>query len=92
MVPITEDAVNDGAQVELGTKSVQHHSEIDARSSEGSLVILEGMGTFHWLHCGVVDGIELDGHLVGLNRLKRPGNKHEVCLLSGGTGHGDRWQ
>jgi hypothetical protein len=93
VVPIAEDAVNNSAQVELGAKSVKHHSTIHARGGEGSLVNLEGMGALRRLHRGVNNGIELEGHLVDLNGFKRPGDKHIVCLRGGGTGHGNnRWQ
>jgi hypothetical protein len=92
-VPIAKDAVNDGAQVELGAESVEHHLTIDARGGKGSLVNLEGMGALQRLHCGVDNGIELEGHLVDLNRLERPGEEHIVRLWGGGTGHGNnRWQ
>ncbi len=80
-VPIAKDAVNDGAQVELGAESVEHHSTIDARDGEGSLLVnLEGMGALRRLHHGVDNGIELEGHLVNLNGLERPGDKHIVRL------------
>ncbi len=58
MVPIAEDAVNDGAQVELGAKRVKHHSAIDARGGKGSLINLEGMGALRRLYCGVNNRIE----------------------------------
>ena len=48
---IAEDAINDGAQIELGAKSVEHHTTIDARGGEGSLVDLEGVGALRRLHC-----------------------------------------
>ncbi len=94
-VPIAEDVVNNGAQVELGAESVEHHSTIDARDGEGSLIVnLEGMGVLRRLHHGVDNGIELEGHLVDLNGLERPGDKHIVCLraaepdmaMTGGSG------
>ncbi len=92
-MPITKGAVNNGAQVELGAKSVEHHSRIDARGGKGSLVNMEGMGALRQLHHGVDNRIKLEGHLVDLNRLKRLGDKHIVCLWGGRTGHGnDRWQ
>ena len=43
-MPFAEDAGNGGPQVELGAKSVKHHSAIDNRDGEGSLVNLESMG------------------------------------------------
>ncbi len=57
-VPIAKDAVNNGTQVELGTKSVEHHSTIDARGGESSLVNLEGMGALRRLYRGVDNRIE----------------------------------
>ena len=92
-MPITKDAVDYGTQVELGTESVEHQSTINARGGKGSLVNLECMGTLQRLHCGVNNEIESEGHLVNLNGLERPGDKHIVHLRCGGTGHGnDRWQ
>ena len=87
--PIAKDAIDNGAQIELGTKSVKHHITIDARGGKGSLVDLEGVGALQRLHCQVDDGVELDGHLVNLDWLKGPGNKHIVRLWSGGTRHGN---
>ena len=87
--PIAEDAIDDGAQIELGTKSVEHHTTIDARGGEGCLVDLEGVGALRRLHCRVDDGVKLDGHLVNLDWLKYPGNEHIVCLWGGGIRHGD---
>jgi hypothetical protein len=88
-VPIAKDAVNDGTQVELGTKSVKHHSTINARGNKGSLVDLKGMGALLWLHCGVNDGVHLYGYLDNLNGLEGPEDKHIVPLWSGVTRHGD---
>jgi len=87
--PITKDTIDDGAQIELGAKSVKHHTMIDARGGEDSLVDLEGVGALRRLHCQVDDGVKLDGHLVNLDWLECPGNKHLVRLRSGGTRHGD---
>ncbi len=81
-MPIAKDAVNDGTQVELGAKSVNYQSKINARGSEGSLVNLESMGVIRRLHSGVNDGVQLDCYLVDLNQLKRLGDKHIVCLQS----------
>ena len=80
---MAEEAVNDGAQVELGAKSVEHHLTINARGGKGSLVNLEGMGALRQLHRGVDNGIVLEGHLVDLNELERPGDKHIVHLCGG---------
>jgi len=49
--PIAEDAIDDGAQIELGAESVEHHTTNNASGGEGSLVDLEGMGMLQWLHC-----------------------------------------
>ncbi len=57
-MPIAEDAVNDGAQVELGIESVKYHLTINARGGKGSLVNLEGMGVLRRLYCGVGNRIE----------------------------------
>ncbi len=57
-MPIAEDVVNNGAQVELGAKSVEHHSTINARGGKGSLVNLEGMGALRRLYHGVNNRIE----------------------------------
>ena len=73
--PIIEDAINDGAQIELGAKRVEHHATIDARGGKGSLVDLEGMGVLRRLHCGVDNGVMLDGHLVDLDWLEGPDTK-----------------
>jgi len=48
--PIAEDTINNGAQIELGTESVEHHMTINARGGEGSLVDLEGTGALRRLH------------------------------------------
>ena len=56
-MPIAEDTVNNGAQVELGAKSAKHHSMINARGSKGSLVNLEGMGALRRLLRGANYGI-----------------------------------
>ncbi len=74
--PITDDTVDNGAQVELGAKSVKLQLTINARGSNGSLVDLEGMGALWRLHSGVNDGVQLGGYLVNLNRLERLGDKH----------------
>ncbi len=57
-MPIAKDAVNDGAQVELGAKSAKHHLTINARGGKGSLVNLEGMGALRRLYGGVNNRIE----------------------------------
>ncbi len=87
--PIAEDANDDGAQIELGAESVEHQTTIDARGGEASLVDLKGVGVLRQLHCRLDNGVKLDGHLVNLNWLEGSGNKHIVCLWSGGTRHGN---
>ena len=77
--PIAKDTINDGTQIELGTKSVEHHMTIDIRGGEGSLVDLK--------HCSVDDGVQLDGHLVDVSWLKGTGNKHKVFCWSCGIRH-----
>ncbi len=84
---IAEDAIDNGAQIELSAESVEHHTAIDARGGEGSLVNLERVGALRRLHCRVDDEVELDGHLVYLNWLEGSGNEHIVRLRSGGAGH-----
>ncbi len=87
--PIAEDTIDDGAQIELGAESVEHQTTINARGGKGSLVDLKGVGALRRLHCRVDDRVKLDDHLVNLNRLEGPGNKHIVRLWSGGTRHGN---
>jgi len=87
--PITKDAIDDGAQIELGAESVKHHTMINARGGEGSLVDLEGVGALRRLHCRVGNGVKRGGYLVNLDWLEGPGNKHIVRLRGGGTGHGN---
>ncbi len=93
MIPITADAVYNGTQIQLGAKYVKHQVVVNARGRKSGLVYLEGMGAFGQLHHQVNDGVELDGHLVNLDGLKRPGDEHTVRLRCSGTGHGNnRWQ
>ena len=42
--PFAEDNIDDDTQIELGAESVKHHTTINARGGEGSLVDLEGVG------------------------------------------------
>ncbi len=49
--PIAKDAIDDGAQIELGAKSVEHQTTSNARGGKGSLVDLKGVGTLRQLHC-----------------------------------------
>ena len=63
-VPIAEDAIDVGAEVELGAKSVEHHLAINARGGKGSLADLESVGVLRRLHRRVNNGVELGSHLV----------------------------
>ncbi len=76
--PIAKDAIDKGAQIELGAESVEHHMTINARGGEGSLVDLESVGALRRLHCRVDGGVKLDGRLVNLDWLEGPGNEHIV--------------
>ena len=40
-----------------------------------------------WLHCQVVNGVELDSHRVYLNKLEGLWDEHIVCLWSGRARH-----
>ena len=40
-VPVAQDTVDDGAEVELGTKGVEHGAAVDARDGERGLVCLK---------------------------------------------------
>ncbi len=92
-VPITVDAVYDGTQIQLGAKYVKHQVAVDARGRKRGLVYLEGIGAFGRLHCQVNAGVELDGHLVNLDRLERPGDEYTVHLWCSRTKHGNnRWR
>ncbi len=79
VVPIAEDTVNDGAQIQLGTERVKHHAAVNAWHGESGLVHLKRMCTFRGLHGQMNNQVELDGDLVYLNRLEGPWDKHEVC-------------
>jgi hypothetical protein len=93
VMSLTADAVNDGTQIQLGAKYVKHQVAVDARGRKHGLIYLEGMGAFRRFHRQVDDGVELDGHLVNLDGLKRPEDKHTVCLWCSGTRHGNnRWR
>jgi hypothetical protein len=83
-VPVAKDAVNDGADVELHTKSVHHGVAVNARGGKGCLVGLENMGAFGRFHGRVQDGVKLDGLFVNLNRHEGPWDKHVVCRRGGG--------
>ncbi len=83
-VPITADAVNNGAQVQLGAEYVKHHVAVNPRGRKHALVHLEGMGTFGRLHHQVDDGVELDDHLVNLYRLQGAWDEHIMGRLWGG--------
>jgi hypothetical protein len=84
MVLVAEDAVDDGAQIELGTESVGHHVAVNAWHSKSGLVCLKCMRVFRGLHDQIDDRVELHGDLVYVNRLKGPWDEHVVCHRSGG--------
>jgi hypothetical protein len=46
--PVSKDTVNNGTEIKLGAKSIEHHLVVDARGS--CLVYLECMGTFRRFH------------------------------------------
>ncbi len=83
-VPITVDAIDDGAQVQLGAEYVKHHVAVNPRGRKRGLVHLEGMGAFGRLHCRVDNGVELDSHLVNLYRLQGAWDEHIMGRLWGG--------
>jgi hypothetical protein len=78
-VPIAKDAVNNGAQIQLGTKNVKHHAAVNAWHGKNGLVHLKCMCAFRGLHGQIDDRVELDGDLVYLNQLEGPWDKHVVC-------------
>jgi hypothetical protein len=80
VVPIANNIIDNGAQIELGAKSVKHHATVDDRCGESGFVCLKRVSAFRRLHAQIDDWVELDGHLVNLNWLKRLVYKHIVCL------------
>ncbi len=89
VVPIAEDAVDTGAQIQLGTKSVKHHAAVNAWHGESGLVCLKRMCAFRGLHGQINNWVELDVDLVYLNWLKGPWDKHVVSRHGGGGGSVD---
>ncbi len=83
--PITKDAVDDGAQIELCAKSVEHGVAVNARDGQGRLVCLARVSTLGGLHGRVHNRVELQSLLVDLNGLEGPRDKHEICLQRLGT-------
>ncbi len=83
--PVTEHAVNNGAKIKLGTKSVEYGTLVDAKGGKSCLVNLKHMSTFGWLHSQVDDWLELDCLLVNFDRLEGSGNKHVGCFEQAGA-------
>ncbi len=83
--PITEDAIDNCAQIELRAKCVKHGAVADAGNEEGRLVCLECMSALGGLHGRVHNGLELNHLLVNLDCLEGPRYKHEVYLEGLGT-------
>ncbi len=77
-VLVAKDAFNNCAQIELGTKSVEHHAAVNAWHGKSNLVCLKHMRAFRGLHGQINDWVELHGYLVDLNWLKRPWDEHVV--------------
>ncbi len=90
--PIAKNTTNNGTQIELSAKSIEHGLSGDAGDREGNLVCLECVGTL-WGKHGLVDHrVELDGVFVHLDGLEGPRHKHEVWLQRVGASvrHGGR--
>ncbi len=83
VVPVAKEAINNGAQIELGTKNVKHHAAVNAWHGKSGLACLKCMGAFWGLHGQTGNWVELHGDLVGLNRLKGPWDEHVVCRCRG---------
>ncbi len=88
-VPIAKDAINDGAQIQLEIKGVEHHAAVNAWHNESGLVCLKCMHAFRGLHGQINNWVELYSDLVYLNRLKGPWDEHVACHCGGG---GVSWQ
>ncbi len=78
--PIAKDAINDGTQIELRTKSVDHGAVVDVRDGEGHLVCLEHVSALGGFHGRVHNRVELQSLFVDLDGLEGPRDKHEICL------------
>ncbi len=72
VVPVTKKAVNDGAQIELGTEIVEYHAVVNAWHRESSIICLERMHAFRELHGQIDNQVELHGDLANLNWLEGP--------------------
>ncbi len=48
--PVAKHAVNDGAQIELCAKDVEHSTSINAGGDKSCLVNLERVSMLGWLH------------------------------------------
>ncbi len=79
VLPIAEDAINDGAQNQLGTVSIEHHAVVNAWHGKSILVCLKCMHAFRGFHGQINDREELHGDLVYLNWLEGLWDKHVVC-------------
>ncbi len=75
-IPIAQDANDDGAQVELCTKSVEHGAVVNARDGECSLVGLKRVSALGGKHGQVHHRVELDGEFVHLDGLEGPRDEH----------------
>ncbi len=73
---IAQDAINDGAQVELCAKSVEHGAAVNARDGEHSLVGLKCVSALGGKHGQVHHRVELDGEFVHLDGLEGPRDEH----------------
>ncbi len=80
VVPITKDAVNNHAEIELHAKSVEHGAVANTFGGKRSLVDLQCMRVFGRFHGQIYNQVELDSLLVDLNKFKGPRNKHVVCF------------
>ncbi len=78
--PIAKDAIDNGTQIELHTKSVEHGAVVDARDGEGCLVCLEHVSMLRGFHGRVHNRVELQSLFVDLDGLKGPRDEHEIRL------------
>ncbi len=68
--PIAKNTINDGTQIDLSAKSIEHGLSGDAGDGEGNLVCLECVGTLWGKHGLVNHRVELDGVFVHLDGLE----------------------